>query len=132
MQEDKLEQIFNEIQKDFALSVLNVAEKAKLCPTIKSTWIYRLVREEAYLKKLKDLHADMIAQITSLKKKNNNFSMIKEKIESIKQEDILTVNKQITEQEEVVKFLRLALDTTIKGFSFDIKNVIEQTKLEAL
>jgi hypothetical protein len=48
------------------------------------------------------------------------------------QEDISKLKKQIVMQKDVIRFLQLILDNQIKTYTWDIKNAIEQRKLESI
>lgn len=125
----KLELLYKEAQNDFALGVLNLSEKTRETPSLKNKWLYRIVREEKLLKKLKDAHQEMVTQLASFSRKVQPGS-IKSKAESLKTEDLCKIAEAIEEQEECVRFLHLLLDNQIKSFTWDIKNAIEHTKLE--
>lgn len=127
----KLEQIYQEAKEDFALTAVNISEKTRETPSIKTKWIYRIVREEKLLTKMKDARQNMLTQLASLSNKISPSS-IKHKTESIKHEEIEMLQEQIDEQEECVRFLHLILDNQIKSFTWDIKNAIEQSKLESM
>lgn len=126
---DKLEKLYKEAQEDFKLTVVNLSEKTRQVPTLKNKWIFRIVNEEKLLSKMKDTQQDMISKLTSFSSKVKNGS-IKVKAESMKQDELIRLSGMISEQEEVVKFLRLLLDNQIKSFTWDIKNALEQAKLE--
>ena len=126
---DKLEKLYKEAQEDFKLTVINLSEKTRQVPTLKNKWIFRIVNEEKLLSKMKDTQQDMISKLTSFSSKVKNGS-IKVKAESMKQDELIRLSGMISEQEEVVKFLRLLLDNQIKSFTWDIKNALEQAKLE--
>ena len=53
------------------------------------------------------------------------------KTEEFKQEELTELSDQIKKQEEAVKFLRLLLDNQVKSFTWDVRNAIEQLKLES-
>lgn len=126
---NKLEKLYKEAQEDFKLTVVNLSEKTRQVPTLKNKWIFRIVNEEKLLSKMKDTQQDMISKLTSFSSKVKNGS-IKVKAESMKQDELIRLSGMISEQEEVVKFLRLLLDNQIKSFTWDIKNALEQAKLE--
>lgn len=126
---DKLEKLYKEAQEDFKLTVVNLSEKTRQVPTLKNKWIFRIVNEEKLLSKMKDTQQDMISKLTSFSSKVKSGS-IKVKAESMKQDELIRLSGMISEQEEVVKFLRLLLDNQIKSFTWDIKNALEQAKLE--
>lgn len=128
-EESKLETIYKEAQEDFSLGVLNLSEKTRETPAIKNKWLYRIVKEEKFLKKLKDAHQELVTQLASFSRKAQPGA-IKAKAESIKTEDLCKLSEAIEEQEECVRFLHLLLDNQIKSFTWDIKNAIEHTKLE--
>lgn len=123
-----LEEIYKESLEDFNLSVMNIAEKTREITAIKSKWLYRIVKEESMLQKMKELQQSMLQQLASFVRRSN--SSVKMKTESLKQEELTKLSEQIKEQEECVKFLRLLLDNQIRTFTWDIKNSIEQLKLE--
>ena len=129
--QSKLEKIYNEAQEDFALTVLNLADKTRTITSIKSKWLFRIVKEEKLLTKMKDAQQEMISQLASLTRKLQPSS-IKVKNEAIKSEELAALTEQITEQEECVRFLHLILDNQIKSITWDIKNAIEQSKLESM
>ena len=129
--QSKLEKIYNEAQEDFALTVLNLADKTRAITSIKSKWLFRIVKEEKLLTKMKDAQQEMISQLASLTRKLQPSS-IKVKNEAIKSEELTALTEQITEQEECVRFLHLILDNQIKSITWDIKNAIEQSKLESM
>lgn len=128
-EDDKLSKIYKEAQEDFALGVLNLSEKTRETPSLKNKWLYRIVREEKLLTKMKDTHQELLSQLSAFSRKVQPGA-IKAKAESIKTEDLVKLADAIKEQEECVRFLHLILDNQIKSFTWDIKNAIEQTKLE--
>lgn len=129
--QSKLEKIYNEAQEDFALTVLNLSDKTRAITSIKSKWLFRIVKEEKLLSKMKDAQQEMVSQLASLTRKLQPGS-IRVKNEAIKSEELAELTEQITEQEECVRFLHLILDNQIKSITWDIKNAIEQSKLESM
>lgn len=126
---NKLESLYKEAQEDFSLNVMNISEKTRETPGIKSKWIYRIVKEEKLLSKMKDAQQEMISQLAAFNRKTTPGA-IKVKSQALKNEDLLELTEQIEIQEECVRFLHLILDNQIKSFTWDIKNAIEQSKLE--
>jgi uncharacterized protein with NAD-binding domain and iron-sulfur cluster len=129
--QSKLEKIYNEAQEDFALTVLNLSDKTRAITSIKSKWLFRIVKEEKLLAKMKDAQQEMVSQLASLTRKLQPGS-IRVKNEAIKSDELAELTEQITEQEECVRFLHLILDNQIKSITWDIKNAIEQSKLESM
>jgi hypothetical protein len=93
--------------------------------------IVRIVKEEKLLAKMKDAQQEMVSQLASLTRKLQPGS-IRVKNEAIKSDELAELTEQITEQEECVRFLHLILDNQIKSITWDIKNAIEQSKLESM
>ena len=125
-----LEGLYKEAQEDFNLSVMNISEKTREVSSIKNKWLYRIVKEEAFLNKMKELQSQMISKIAAFSRNTKN-SALKVKTEEFKQEELTELSEQIKKQEEAVKFLRLLLDNQVKSFTWDIRNAIEQLKLES-
>lgn len=129
--QSKLEKFYIEAKEDFSLTQINLSDKVKLAPGIKNKWIYRIVKEEKLLSKMRALQQEMVASLAQFARKVKP-SAIKSNTETLKQEDLELLNSQIKEQEEAIRFLHLLLDNQLKSFTWDLKNAIEYAKLENL
>lgn len=127
----KLEKLYSEAQADFNLTALNLSDKTRMAPSLKNKWCFRLVSEEKLLRKLEDTCNKMIDMYVEANKLNPG-GIVKAKINADKQEEIQKVQKQIIMQKDVLRFLQLILDNQVKTYTWDIKNAIEQTKLESM
>lgn len=129
--QSKLEKFYIEAKEDFSLSQINLSDKVKLAPGIKNKWIYRIVKEEKLLSKMRALQQEMVASLAQYTRKVKP-SAIKSNTETLKQEDLELLNNEIKDQEEAIRFLHLLLDNQLKSFTWDLKNAIEYAKLENL
>lgn len=129
--QSKLEKFYLEAKEDFSLSQINLSDKVKLAPGIKNKWIYRIVKEEKLLSKMRALQQEMVASLAQFVRKAKP-SAIKSNTETLKQEDLELLNNEIKDQEEAIRFLHLLLDNQLKSFTWDLKNAIEYAKLENL
>lgn len=129
--QSKLEKFYIEAKEDFSLSQINLSDKVKLAPGIKNKWIYRIVKEEKLLSKMRALQQEMVASLAQFVRKAKP-SAIKSNTETLKQEDLELLNNEIKDQEEAIRFLHLLLDNQLKSFTWDLKNAIEYAKLENL
>lgn len=126
-----IEDLYNEAKRDFSLTVVNIKDKSLEFPAIKTKWCFKIAQAERLLKKMKITYESMLQEVINISK-TTKVSAIKTKIKTVTKDDIQNLKEAIDEQEDIVKFLRLILDSQIKNFGFDIKNAIETIKLESV
>ena len=127
----KLEKLFEEAKNDFNLSVLNISDKTREVPALKNKWCFKIITEEKLLKKMEDTLEQMVDMYIEANR-GKPGGAARAQLTANKQEDIAKLQKQISQQKEILRFLQLLLDNQIKTYTWDIKNAIEQQKLENL
>lgn len=127
----KLEKLYEEAKQDFNLTILNISEKSREVPALKNKWCFKIVNEEKLLKKMEDTLEEMVNMYIEAHR-GKPGGAIRAQLNVNEQEDISKLKKQIVMQKDVIRFLQLILDNQIKTYTWDIKNAIEQRKLESI
>jgi len=125
----RMDEIFQDAQKDLDLNEMNIREKALAAPALKAKWGAIRFAEESFLRKLERKRENMMEQYTE------EFGVIGKpkfqvKNEMLKSVEIQKIDKIIKSQKELVSFV-LEILKTFYGLGFDIKNSIEILKLES-
>lgn len=123
-----------ELQKDMYIDELNVSQVAYSLPAIKHKWAARLITAKLQISKLeksKKENKDNI--INKIKAENSKISLISLD-RAVDNNDIFQKNNsKIDEEIEELKLVVLYLEkieNIFKNMTYDIKNIIDLTKLE--
>ncbi len=127
----KLEKLYEEAQKDFNLSVLNLSDKTFESPMVKTRWCFKLASEEKLLKKMNDTLDEMVAMYVEAHR-GQRGGEYKAEHDANKQEDILKLRKQIEIQKDCIRFIQLVVDKNVSQFTWDVKNALQSRQLESM
>jgi len=129
---DILEKYNNEIIEDTKIDQLNLLDKQLMLPATKHKWIARLIQHKRFKNELerkkKDLKEDVLKTLerggipTGIPKASLNSKV--ENSDTIKK-----INQDIEDVELIIEYLE-KVEKVFSSLSFDLKNVIEITKLE--
>ena len=127
-----------ELQKDMSINELNVTQVAYNLPAIKHKWVARLIEsklkikdldkkkkdiKDIFLKKLKNEPASAHLKLSSLS--------IERSLESNEQyrNILLEIDNSIEDTKLVILYLE-KVENIFKNMTFDIKNIVDLSKLE--
>jgi hypothetical protein len=129
---DIFEKYNNEIIEDTKIDQLNLLDRQLMLPAVKHKWIARLIQHKRFKNELerkkKDLKEDVLKTLerggipTGIPKASLNL-----KVES--SDTIKKINQDIEDTELIIDYLE-KVEKVFSSLSFDLKNVIEITKLE--
>ena len=125
----RLEKLYQEMVNDFHIDIMNLHEKKFQIINAKIKWCKILVDEEKRLRRLQETVDQMIDMYID-KNKSQRGGELKAKLDAENVEDIVKLRKEIIREKDIIRFLTLAMDTTVKPANWDLKNIIEAQKLE--
>ncbi len=127
-----LEEFKKELQEDTRIDEMNLLDKQMMLPAIKHKWVARLIEEKRGLnslnRKKKEIREKVFAALkeggipTGIPKSN-----LDKKIDS--SEAILKIDQEIEDKEIVIEYLE-KVESIFKSMTFDMKNIVEITKME--
>lgn len=129
-----IEKYQEELEEDLLINELNLNEKAYLLPALKHKWVARLINSKAKLLKVektkKNLKSSVLAK---LREENINTSIfiLDKSIDT--NPDFKTKSLSLEEEIENIKLIISYLEkieNIFKTMTYDIKNIIDLTKLE--
>lgn len=128
---DELIQTYaKEMEEDTQIDSINIMQKQLSSPNIKHKWLYRAIQAKRTLIQLNDDKNDiMVAKMMDNPLQLSNISM-KKKAEHDK--EIISINREIKQQELLIEYLDRAVDKIFSQIGFDFKNLVELLKLEQL
>jgi len=125
----RMDELFEDAQKDLDLNEMNIREKALGAPGIRAKWGCIRFAEESLLNKLKNKRENLIDNYTTEfgELGKPKFQLKNELLQS---DEIIKIDKIIRGQKEIVNFV-LEMNKTFSQFGFDIKNSLEIMRLES-
>jgi hypothetical protein len=127
-----------ELQKDMHIDELNVTQVAYSLPAIKHKWVARLIDAKIKIKDLDKKKKDV--KELFLKKLKNDPSSVHLKLSSLSIERSLDNNEQyksiLSEIDNSIEDTKLVImylekvENIFKNMTFDIKNIVDLSKLE--
>ena len=128
----RIKDIVGELMEDSAIDEMNVHEKAMETPGIKAKWVQIYYEESGFLKRIEDKLETTKAEY--MKKYGETSDepafMVDRKISENK--DIKKLERAISDQKEIVKYVYEINKSVWQGFSYDVKNIIDLLKLESM
>ena len=124
----RLVELQQEVIQDLELNDINLHDKSMKCPGIKCKWTQIFFEEEQVLKRLEEkLEKDIEKYIEEHGKMG--IPKFKSEAEARKSENILKIEKAISHQKLIVRYLS-DIVKIVNNFGFDIKNATDILKLE--
>ena len=127
-----LEIFEKELKNDTKIDELNLLEKQMMLPSIKHKWVARLIEQKRKLnslnRKKKTLREEVLKTLnekgipTGIPKAN-----IDKKIDS--SDVVLKIQEEIEEVEITIEYLE-KVEQIFRSMTYDLKNIVELTKLE--
>lgn len=133
-----IEQYQAELEKDMHVDELNVTQVALMLPAIKHKWVARLINAKLKISKLESLKKETREKIFNSKKADASTQHLKlsniaidRSIDSdeIFKKNSVKIDEEIEYQKLVVLYLE-KIENIFKNMTFDIKNIVDLTKLE--
>jgi hypothetical protein len=129
---DKLEEFKKELQEDTQLDELNLLQKQLQLPAIKHKWVARLIDEKRRVNRLKIQKKIIREGVISTMEKNGippgvPKAKIDRKIET--SSSIIKIDEDIQECEVLIEYLE-KVETIFRSMTYDLKNIVEITKME--
>jgi len=129
---DLITEFKKELMQDVQLDELNLLQKQLMLPAIKHKWVARLIDEKRKLNKLKLSKKSIREGVLAVFEKDGippgvPKTKIDRKIET--SEVMLDVDGKIMESEILIEYLE-KVETIFKSMTFDLKNIVEITKME--
>lgn len=127
-----IEEFKKELQEDTRIDEMNLLEKQMMLPAIKHKWVARLIEEKRNLNKLNRKKKELKEKVFDTLQKNGiptgiPKSNLEKKIES--SESIIKINEDIENSEIIIEYLE-KVESIFKSMTFDLKNIVEITKME--
>jgi hypothetical protein len=127
-----LDKFKEEIVEDTKIDEMNLMEKQMMLPAIKHKWAARLIEKKRQLNSLNKKKDGLKERVLdSLKEKGMPPGIPKtaldKKIES--SETILKIQEEIEDVKLHIEYLE-KIETICRSMTYDLKNIIELTKLE--
>jgi CRISPR/Cas system CMR-associated protein Cmr3 (group 5 of RAMP superfamily) len=120
----------NEIIFDTKIDELNLLQKQLELPAIKHKWIFRLINHKRelnnLLKKRKEIKEVVLQKLDCIPK-GIPKKIIESKIDS--SEQIQIIDQEISEINIMIEYLE-KIEHIFKTMSYDLKNIVDITKLE--
>lgn len=130
---EKLEKYIKEINDDLRVDEFNIKEVQMRLPAKKHYWVAKLIRAKIdrdkaleLKKKLKDQAITKVLEDSPVKITLNTASSAAESHETIQK-----INKKIRELDHIIEFLE-KVEKIFSAMSFDLKNMVEITRMETL
>lgn len=129
-----IEQYQEELQKDMHIDELNVTQAAYLLPAIKHKWVARLINAKIKINKLEKFKKELKDKTIDEFKENNpkmTLIAIDRTIDTNAdyRKSIAKAEEEIETQKIVVLYLE-KIENIFKNMTYDIKNIIDLSKLE--
>jgi hypothetical protein len=129
---DKLEDFKKELQDDTQLDELNLMQKQLMLPAIKHKWVARLIDEKRKLNRLNNQKKIIREGVLASMEKNGippgvPKAKIDRKIET--SQSIIKIDEDIQESEIIIEYLE-KVEGIFRSMTFDLKNIVEITKME--
>lgn len=128
---NKIIELSKELESDLELNDLNLKEKSLKCAGIRAKWLQIQYEESSVLNKLDEARKIKVKEYIS-KHGNPNAPKFMSEKEAENSKEIKQIDSSIEEQKEVLRYLIEINKTVICSFGYDIKNVIDLTKLESV
>ena len=126
----RLKELTEELESDLKLNEINLKEQSLKSPAIKSKWLAISFEEQRYLNKLEDAvekaKEEYIQNHGDIK---NKHKFINQK-EAERSDKVISIEKAIKNQKEVVRYCQEILKVVISGYGWDVRNSIDLTKIE--
>ncbi len=120
-----------EMEIDTELSLLNLRDRQLSQPNIRHKWLYRLMQHKRKKAQLNFKLSQIIDNRSQEEIKLSRLSMPKLKAKIDKESDVISIKRQIQEENEVIDYLD-SVQSILSSMSFDMKNLVELLKLESL
>ena len=129
---DILEEFKKELQEDTKIDEINLYQKQLMLPAIKHKWVARLIEEKRSLNRLNKKKKEIRDKVLSVLQNEGipagiPKSNLEKKIES--SELMVKINEDIEDKEIIIEYLE-KVETIFKSMTFDLKNIVEITKME--
>jgi len=129
---DILEEFKKELQEDTKIDEINLYQKQLMLPAIKHKWVARLIEEKRSLNRLNKKKKEIRDKVLSVLQNEGipagiPKSNLEKKIES--SESMVKINEDIEDKEIIIEYLE-KVETIFKSMTFDLKNIVEITKME--
>ena len=116
----------NELKEDLKLTMSNLREKALTTSSMKAKWVGYMAKEKDAMQRLMAIRADYQKSLLAKNKGGNAFDKLKnstQEDETLKKIDATRKNIELS-----LEVIAQAI-TALSEFGYNIKNVIEVTKL---
>jgi hypothetical protein len=123
----KSEQYYQMLQKDITLNEVNLSDRTKMCPQIKSKWVKIYHDESRQLKRAKKAEKDYV---NSVFKNTPNKPKFQIEAEMVNDPTMKKLRDFIEEQDVLVAFLKDVLSTVISSLGYDISTAVKFIELE--
>lgn len=133
-----IEQYSAELQKDMHIDELNVTQVAYLLPALKHKWVARLIHAKSKINALEKLKKDSKDTILAKLKDSNVDTHLKLSPLALERSVVTddSYKKSTQKIDEDIEELKLTIlylekiENIFKNMTYDIKNIIDLTKLE--
>ena len=129
---DKLEVFKKELQEDTQIDELNLLQKQLMLPAIKHKWVARLIDEKRRVNRLKTQKKIIKEGVLASMEASGippgiPKTKIDRKIES--SQTIIKIDEDIQDCEVLIEYLE-KVEGIFRSMTFDLKNIVEITKME--
>jgi len=128
---EKLDKYIEELKTDLSIERFSLDEKTLKVPAIKAKWLARLSSHKREYRKYEKLLSEAKAKLMKEYETKRDISYTKATLEKIilDEDVIIKIQDNINFEKNLIEFCDKALSLA-GSMSYDIKNIIEWTKLE--
>lgn len=126
-----LDKYIEEFEQDVVLDRVSLEDKTMAVPSLKAKWLARLTRHKKDLKKYETLRDEAIGKIIKQKSKEEDIAFSPQTLEKMAYGDeiVKKITDTINAERSSIEFCDKVLQI-LSSMTYDIKNIIEWSKLE--
>jgi hypothetical protein len=126
-----LDKYINELKDDLKIERFSLDDKTLRVPGIKGKWLSRLSKHRVEYRNYQSLMDEAKAKLIKDYESKSNISYTKATLENlILDNDIIKkIRKNVDNEKSVIEFCEKTL-SIVSSMTYDVKNIIEWTKLE--